>query len=667
MKYYISLFAILLVSVQFTGKAKAQVSVAYSPVVDSIIGLVTDSTVSLLVRQLSGDTTIVLGGETKTISTRNYQFNNVQDIAAQFVLEKFQEFGYQARYQNYSSTGRNVLGYKIGTRYPDKKYIICAHYDNMPTAAIAPGADDNASGVVAVLEAARLLADFPTEYTIEFAIWDEEEIGLIGSAAYADSAAANGDQILGVLNYDMIAWDSNNDFKLTLGTNTLSQNLTNEYQDVMRIYTPELNWNYTSIEASDHASFWNQNYPALLAIEEYPGDFNAYYHTPQDAFDILNITFFTRMVQAAVAGLASEGWNCKMELQHNPIVSGVGTGDQLAILTAVSPRTIANNENKPRLYYSVNGNDYQILNADNVSGSTYKFIIPGQQFGTTVNYYFAVQDMNGIIIETLPRGGKGVNPPGTIAPASLYSYLVAPDFTQTLCSATVPKQIPDMSTIYDTIHIDMAGGVKDLNVNVNITHTRVSTLNLTLIGPDGTEIDLSSDNGGSGSNFTNTTFDDEALLSITNGTAPFTGSYKPEQPLNTFDLKEITGEWILKIQDDAISQFGSLQSWCITMNYFDLTVGLTNNTITNPFILGQNFPNPATHITSIPFNLVNSGKVEIDLFDLYGRKIFNIASGYFESGLKVVDVDISHLPSGTYFYRFSYGSETESKLLMIVR
>ncbi len=668
MKRSAYLILLMVVLFQISDKAQAQLSIAYSPVIDSLISLATESTVGLLDRQLSGDTTVMVGGITKTITTRNYQFDNIQNIAAQFVLERFLEYGYQARYQDYSSTGRNVLGWKTGTKFPDKKYIICAHYDDMPTAAVAPGADDNASGVVAVIEAARLLATFPSEYTIEFAIWDEEEIGLVGSAAYADSAALNGTQIIGVLNYDMIAWDSNNDYVLTLGTNTLSQLLTKDYQEVMQIYTPEFTYTYTDIEASDHASFWHQNYPAILAIEEYPDDFNTYYHTPQDNFSNINLVYFTRMVQAAIAGLASEGWNCKMSLQHQPILSGSGIGVQTVSLTAISARTIANGVNMPRLYYNLNGGSYQVLNPDEITGNSYKFAIPGQAFGTTVNYYFAVQDQEGIIIETLPRGGRGINPPGTLAPETTYTYLVAPDYTLTYCSNSVPKAIPDLSTIYDTIQITLAGGIKDINVNVNIDHTRVSTLNLSLIGPDGTTIDLSSDNGGSGSNFTNTTFDDEALISIKSGIAPYTGSFKPEQPLSTYDVKAISGNWILKIQDDAVSQVGALLNWCITMNYYDVSVGVQKNEMAKSFSLGQNFPNPVVSgLTSIPFSLANPGKVEIDLFDLYGRKISNITSDYFESGLKIVSADLSGIPAGTYFYRLSHGNEAETKMMLIAR
>lgn len=68
----------------------------------------------------------------------------------------------------------------------------------------APGADDNASGAAVVLEAARLLSSIQTPYTIIFALWDEEEIGLIGSANYARHAVQSGEQILGIVNMDML-------------------------------------------------------------------------------------------------------------------------------------------------------------------------------------------------------------------------------------------------------------------------------------------------------------------------------------------------------------------------------------------------------------------------------------------------------------------------------
>ena len=128
---------------------------------------------------------------------------------------------------DYRSTGRNVLATKTGTKYPNRQYIICAHYDDMPSGALAPGADDNGSGTCAVLEAARLLAPFSFDYTIIFVAFDEEEQGLIGSHAYADTAYNKGDSILGVFNYDMIAWDGNNDYAYSIYSNSNSVGFSN--------------------------------------------------------------------------------------------------------------------------------------------------------------------------------------------------------------------------------------------------------------------------------------------------------------------------------------------------------------------------------------------------------------------------------------------------------
>ncbi|MBK7173392.1 MAG: M20/M25/M40 family metallo-hydrolase [Bacteroidales bacterium] len=608
----------------------------------------------------------MIEGSEQWITTRNFQYNSVQNLAAAFIKQQFEAYGLEARYQDYSATGRNIIGWKTGVKYPDKKYIICAHYDNMPTALIAPGADDNASGVVAVMEAARILAPYTSEYTLEFAAWDEEEIGLVGSAAYADSAAMAGMQIMGVLNFDMISWDSNGDFRMTIGTNSGSQSLTNDYESVMGIYTPAINWNYTDITASDHASFWNQGYPAILGIEEYPDDFNAYYHTPQDLFDNLNIPYFQKMVQAAIAGLASLGWNCRMNLQHQQVASGVNTTDQIAVLKVQTPRQVASGGNLPRLYYQVNGGMFQYLNPYSVNGTNYSFLIPGQPYGTVVSYYMAVQDEDGIILETLPSGGRGINPPGTIAPASFYSYFVAPNQVQTICSSSTPKIIPDQSIIYDSIPLYFEGGVKDIDIEIDVSHTRVKTLNISLIGPDGTKIDLSSGNGGSGSNFTNTLFDDEATQSITVGTPPYTGRFRPEESLSSFDTKSVYGNWVLEIQDSVVSQVGTLNSWCITVDYYDLNAGVKEMEIPSNLVLGQNFPNPVvTGFTKIPIRTKGTQVIELALYDILGRKVKVLSSGEYEAGTHIVECDLNGISSGTYFYRISGGVESSAKALMI--
>src|SRR5262249_8726810 len=90
-----------------------------------------------------------------------------------------------------------------------RTYVMSSHYDsrnsdNADTTQDAPGADDNASGTVAVLEAARVMAELPTHATVIFAAYDSEEQGLLGSAHHATALKASGVDVQGDLNNDII-------------------------------------------------------------------------------------------------------------------------------------------------------------------------------------------------------------------------------------------------------------------------------------------------------------------------------------------------------------------------------------------------------------------------------------------------------------------------------
>ncbi len=171
---------------------------------------------------------------------------------------------------------RNVIGTKLGTTLFEEQVIICGHFDNISqTPEIrATGADDNGSGTMAVLEAARLYANTNFERTIKFCLWTGEEQGLTGSAAYAADAYRNGDIIMGVYNYDMIAYDGNADYigELHCGTMSTSHAIGDLLVDVIDDYSILLNPEYITIGStnrSDHASFWDYNYGAILGIEDF--------------------------------------------------------------------------------------------------------------------------------------------------------------------------------------------------------------------------------------------------------------------------------------------------------------------------------------------------------------------------------------------------------------
>ncbi|MFH1715915.1 MAG: proprotein convertase P-domain-containing protein, partial [Planctomycetota bacterium] len=127
----------------------------------------------------------------------------------------------------------------------------------------------------------------------------------------------------------------------------------------------------------------------------------------------------------------------------------------------------------------------------------------------------------------------------------------------------VPKAIPDKGTTTSELVVDDTGPILDLDVRVKITHPWDSNMDVFLIAPDGTRVELFTDVGGMSDNFDDTTLDDEASQSITEGSAPFSGSFRPEGSLADFDGMDIGGTWTLEVTDDWEDDTGTLESWCL--------------------------------------------------------------------------------------------------------
>ncbi len=131
--------------------------------------------------------------------------------------------------------------------------------------------------------------------------------------------------------------------------------------------------------------------------------------------------------------------------------------------------------------------------------------------------------------------------------------------------------IPDSPNpgVSDTINISQPGKV-DSNTNVrvciDITHTYDADLDISLIAPSGDTMDLTSDNGSFGDNYTNSCFTTDAVNLVTGGSAPFTGDWIPESPFSTIYGSQIEGDWILMIVDDTNLDTGTLHNWYIEIS-----------------------------------------------------------------------------------------------------
>ena len=130
-------------------------------------------------------------------------------------------------------------------------------------------------------------------------------------------------------------------------------------------------------------------------------------------------------------------------------------------------------------------------------------------------------------------------------------------------SSDVPEDIPDLGTIYSSLTVPDSFAIKDVNVVLDITHTFGGDLNVYLVAPDGTQVELFTDVGRGNDNFENTILDDEAAISIIDGDEPFTGPYQPEGSLADLDGLNAQGTWQLNITDDASSDSGVLNSWSL--------------------------------------------------------------------------------------------------------
>ncbi|MBS1613997.1 MAG: CotH kinase family protein, partial [Bacteroidetes bacterium] len=101
-------------------------------------------------------------------------------------------------------------------------------------------------------------------------------------------------------------------------------------------------------------------------------------------------------------------------------------------------------------------------------------------------------------------------------------------------------------------------------LTLTISHNNVSDLEAHLIAPDGTDVPIFTYVGGTGNNFTNTGFKNTYTNPIANGTAPFSGSYKPEGDLGLFNNGQNgNGTWYLRIRDNSNGYTGSLVTWSI--------------------------------------------------------------------------------------------------------
>ena len=243
------------------------------------------------------------------------------EAAAQYIVKSFQALGYSTRSQVYELRGknqRNIEAILPGTTHPERIIVLGAHYDTVPG---TPGADDNASGVAALLELARLFAGKPLPVTLRFVAFTNEETynyETMGSYQYAQECRKNNDNIIGMFSLEMLGsfsdeegtqnypfpfnifYPSKGNFIAFVGNTASRDFLRKSIASFRRLCqfpsegcaAPA--W-VSDASRSDHLAFWKFGYPALMLTDTSNFRYE-HYHGDSDTIDKLDFDRMTLVV-----------------------------------------------------------------------------------------------------------------------------------------------------------------------------------------------------------------------------------------------------------------------------------------------------------------------------------------------------------------------------------
>jgi cysteine-rich repeat protein len=147
-----------------------------------------------------------------------------------------------------------------------------------------------------------------------------------------------------------------------------------------------------------------------------------------------------------------------------------------------------------------------------------------------------------------------------------YAPLVPCPTLRIYWSVNAPIAIPDSGAgvAHSAIFVADDISVTHTAVLLDVTHGRISDVDVALIPPFGSSRDVTSDNGGNGSNYAWTYFDPACSVSVTDGSAPFQGCYAPESSLPASG-QAAKGVWTLELDDYSPGKAGTLEAWALVL------------------------------------------------------------------------------------------------------
>jgi Peptidase family M28 len=264
------------------------------------------------------------------IQNLNYKRYTVDERsrARVYINNELKKLGWKPKQQRFAE-GINIFAERPGTDKAAGTILVGAHYD---TVSVSPGADDNGSGVAVVLEIARLFASRPTPRTLQLALFDKEETGLLGSKAFV-AKKSNLKNLRGAIVMDMVGYacytsgcqqypktlpiiapSDKGDFLVVIGDtehlpllNTFQRNPPTSQESggldgdtalpaVLRVPIPLKGLLTPDTLRSDHAPFWYQGVGAVL-VTDTANLRTPHYHQPSDTPTTIDRKFFNSSAQ----------------------------------------------------------------------------------------------------------------------------------------------------------------------------------------------------------------------------------------------------------------------------------------------------------------------------------------------------------------------------------
>lgn len=271
-----------------------------------------------------------------------------RDRARDYLTQSLKKFGWSPTLQPFDD-GVNVFAQRQGTDPKAGAILVAAHYD---TVAVSPGADDNASGVAVVLEVTRLFGSRPTPRTLQVAFFDQEELGLRGSMAFAANEA-HLENLRGVIVIDMVGFacytagcqrypaglpiippTDQGDFLAVVGDlehlpllNAFQQSGQSSLPPVLTLPVPLKGMLMPDTLRSDHAPFWYGGIGAVL-LTDTANLRSPHYHQSSDTPANLDKPFFKGAAQIVV-NATTKLLESRERLETQPSTSSPVSGSNL--------------------------------------------------------------------------------------------------------------------------------------------------------------------------------------------------------------------------------------------------------------------------------------------------------------------------------------------------